>query len=289
MDLADYLDHAGPRRAAAAGRQGGAVGRPRRADDPPVLRDDDLPARAGAAGLARRPQRGPDDVPSQPLPAQRHHDRRGDRHDQRAAARGTRSAGCSSTPSTRCSSATVENVNAQLRRRQELRGHALLPPGRGGRRRSRRKQMRAFDLVRLQPDDAVRPPRHHRDAVPLPLPRQRAGAVGGEPRLRARRTSPSTTPTTSRSALTPAWRAWADALDALLPEPRQPTRRRPDPRLAGPALRDGHPPVDRRARHPQQRRLGLRDVLVRRAGRRRPRTASRWTSCGPWTSSRPCS
>ena len=57
---------------------------------------------------------------------------------------------------------------------------------------------------------------------------------------------------------------WAEELDRLLPNPVA-APRRAHPRLGRAGVRDGDPPVHGRARHPQQRHVGLHDVRLRRA------------------------
>ena len=85
------------------------------------------------------------------------------------------------------------------------------------------RHLREFDLLDLSPDLQFERRGTTSHAVPLPLPRQRDGAVGGEPRLRPRlsrrllrgRRGPSRRPRRG---------AWADELDRLLPNPPE----RPD-------------------------------------------------------------
>ena len=66
------------------------------------------------------------------------------------------------------------------------------------------RHLRDFDLLDLSPDLQFERRGTTAHAVPLPLPRQRARAVGGEPRLRARLPRRSTTPTTTPCAPTPS-------------------------------------------------------------------------------------
>ncbi len=182
VDLADYLDHDVHARAAQrpAARRSSTTPTGLRTRDRAATRRPRRVARA--PGVGRRPQRGHDELPPQPRPAQRgahrrasptinqlpaqHPVRRVLQHTFHTLLIGNREnfnahfAGPLSFSVTLFSHAAAEVAAIATQRLRDLR---LLGPRAG---------------------PAVRPARHDRDAVPLPLPRQRARAVAGEPRVR---------------------------------------------------------------------------------------------------------
>ena len=145
---------------------------------------------AGPRGDAGRPERGPHDVPAQPVDPPDHADVVRAGHHQPARRPATRCAGCCTTASTRCWSATGRSPSS----RSGARGFsATIFSHDGASWPGWRRARQPLRLLGFRAGHPVPQPRHRADAVRLPVPGQRDAPLVGDAPPTSRSTCGSTT------------------------------------------------------------------------------------------------